>query len=247
MSDFLHIVASRFGGMIYGAIKGAAYLYMLDDFNGIDLGEATKKHKCIDSLNLYLAEDIQTGEYVLSLQAEIDGEIHNSLDYDSEIRISEGLQVHYSGELETEFEYLALNVLTALSMTLMSQGIVNIDFDKFKRHVTSIFHYPCLEFDGGFAFAIPKMKGMKDPFLVSFYQQYGDVFVEMSNGLTVENGEEEVLGSQESMRLTIDGKLIQTPLMSEVQDEVFRNFYGRMEDILVEIFKGFAETFKKQF
>lgn len=246
MSDFLHIVASRFGGMIYGAIKGAAYLYMLDEFNGIDLEEAIKKSKYIDSLNLYLAEDVQTGEYVLSLQAEIDGEIHNSLDYDSEIRIGEDLRVYRSGEPETEFEFLALNVLTALSMALMSQGIINIDFDKFKRHVTSIFHYPCLEFDGGFAIAIPKMKGMKDPFLVSFYQQYGDVFVEMSNGLIVENDEEEVLGSQESIRLTIDGKLIKTSLMNEAPDEVFRNFYGRMEDILVEIFKGFVETLKKQ-
>ena len=137
MSKFFEDFVSRYDDMMHGAIKGAAFMYMLNESKEADVEEIIKKYEYIDSLNLCLAEDTRTGECVLSLQAEIDGEIHNSLDYDSEIRIGEDLRVRHSGELETEFEYLALSVLTVLSMAFISemtayQEAVNIDFAKLK-------------------------------------------------------------------------------------------------------------------
>ena len=69
MSKFFEDFVGCYDNMMYSAIKGAAFMYMLNESKEADVEEIIKKYEYIDSLNLCLAEDTRTGECVLSLQA----------------------------------------------------------------------------------------------------------------------------------------------------------------------------------
>ena len=208
-----------------------------------------EKVKYIDSLRLYLTQNEGSDEWALALIAEADDETEDSLDYPSQIRIGEDLRVYRTQhEPEAEFELLALNVLVPLSMTLISQGIIDFNFANLKKYVESIMHYPSKDIEDGFMIIVPKLRGLDHKFAVIFCQDRGDIFVQMSNGLVVKQDGKDIVDTQESIRLTMGGVFLKYPLQNKQPTEIFANFYSQMESVLIQILQDYAEqTVQKRY
>ena len=238
---FFENISARYGDVLYGAVRGAAFLHLIHGFVGIDQEESVKRMRFVQSLNLRIVTNPKTGETALSLEGEEDGKILNSIDFDSVIRIGDDLLIRRNGEPESDFEFLALNVLTAVSMVLISENLTQFDFSKFKKRVTKIFKYPCADLENGFLIKLPDIKGIDTPFLIACFYEVGDIVVHFSNGISIEDGEDESVMTQESLRLAINGAMFKSLLENEDPTEEFENFYDRIESIFLDILKDFTE------
>ena len=235
MSFFLRNVVIRYGQVIYGALRGAAWSYLQDLRASEEEMKETSDY--INNLRIAVAKDLGTEEWVVSLHS--DAEECNSLDFASAIRIKEDLMVYADSDPRTDFELMALNILVSISMVLLYQEARDFDFEEFKDRVLEVF-FACPYVDEGdrLSVTIPAVAGIEGGFTVIFWQDRGDIVVEMPNGLI----DEKLIEYQESLRLTIDGRLIQTPLGSYATEE-FRQSYEKIESIIFNLFAKFMKKY----